>query len=127
MYKVIDKEKLIGLKLSKISDGSIPITNENEPLQLVTLKHKEGIHLKAHYHEPKKRITYKLQECLFVKKGLIKVNVYNKSGKFIESLVLKKGEIFFLVDGGYSIDLLKDSELIETKNGPFIEDKILLE
>jgi len=127
MYKVFDNNNLIGFKISKIKDGSVPLTHEKESLQLVSLKHKEGTHLKSHFHQPKIRTTYSLQECLFVKSGLIKIKLYSTSGKFIEELLLKKGELFILLNGGYSIDLLRDSEMFETKNGPFIDDKVLLE
>jgi len=31
-----------------------------------------------------------------------------------------------MMNGGYGIKILSDSELIEVKNGPFVEDKELI-
>lgn len=114
---------LIGIKISNMKEGSTPITSPDQPLQIVTLKHKKGAYLKAHMHAPKQRKTKRLQECLFVKKGRIKIDLYTTSKKYIQSLFLNEGQIFLLVEGGYGIHLLEDCQMFEFKNGPFVEDK----
>ncbi len=124
--KIIYKNELLGMKIKDISHGSIPITDAKEPLQLVTLKHPKGAYLKAHMHAPKKRVTASLQECLIVKKGRIKLDLYGHDKEFHKCLYMNPGEIFVLAKGGYGIKLMEDSELIELKNGPFVEDKILI-
>lgn len=106
--------------------GSTPITSPDQPLQIVTLKHKKGTFLKAHLHVPKKRQTKRLQECLFLKRGKIKIDLYIVSKKYIQSLFLKEGQIFLLIEGGYGIHILEDCEMFEFKNGPFVEDKLLI-
>jgi hypothetical protein len=120
------KNKLVAILLKKIPEGSIPHTKESEPLQLVTLKHSEGKYLVAHTHKPIKRETNRMQECLIVKKGKIKLDLYGPDKKLFKKIILKDGESLILLDGGYGIHILEDSELIELKNGPFIEDKIVL-
>lgn len=124
--KIIYKNELLGIRIRDISHGSVPITDGGEPLQLVTLKHPKGAYLKAHIHTPKKRVTNSLQECLIVKKGRVKLDLYGHDKKFHKYLYLKPGEVFVLAKGGYGIQLMEDSELIEVKNGPFKEDKILI-
>ena len=76
MEEIFYKKILIGLKIKSIQKGSMPVTEGKEPLQLVTLKHPKGAYLKAHMHAPRKRITTRLQECLIVRKGKIKVDLY---------------------------------------------------
>ena len=120
------KNKLVAILIKKIPKGSIPHTKESEPLQLVTLKHPKGKYLMAHTHKPIKREINKLQECLIVKKGKIKLDLYGSDKKLFKKIILKDGESLILLNGGYGIRILEDSELIELKNGPFIEDKILL-
>jgi len=120
------KKNLVAIKLAKVPKGSVPLTQENQPLQLVTLKHPKGTYLKAHMHKPKKRITHSLQECLVVRKGKIKIDLYGADKTLFKSIYLIEGELLILVNGGYGIHLIKDSELIEVKNGPFIEDKLLI-
>ena len=109
-----------------MNQGSVPVTSPDQPFQIVTLKHKKGTLLKAHLHIPTKRTTRYLQECLFVKKGKIKIALYTSDKKYLRSLFLNEGQIFLLIKGGYGIHILEDSEIFEFKNGPFIEDKQLI-
>jgi len=120
------KNKLVAIFLGHFPKGSIPQTKGSEPLQLVTLKHPKGKYLLAHTHEPKKRRTDKMQECLIVKKGKIKIDLYGPDKKMFKKIIMKTGDLLLLVDGGYGIHILDNSEMIELKNGPFIEDKVLL-
>lgn len=120
------KKSLIGIKISDMAEGSIPITSPDQPLQIVTLKHKKSVYLKAHTHMPKERQTKHLQECLFVKRGKIKIDLYTTSKKYFQSLFLKEGQIFLLIEGGYGIHIIQDCEMFEFKNGPFVEDKELI-
>ena len=125
MEKILYKGNLIAIHITRITDGSIPVTDPSYPLQLVTLKHSQGKYLAAHYHKDTTRKTTKMQECLIVRKGLVKVDLYAPTGvKFID-ITLKTGDVLILVNGGYGIHVISDCELIEVKNGPFIEDKVL--
>lgn len=127
MEKVFYKNILIGIRVRKLPKGSVPITDERESLQIIGLKHTEGAYLKAHAHKPRRRITQRLQECLVVRKGKIKIDLYEpERWKKCKSVTLKAGEMFLLLNGGYGIHILEDAELFEFKNGPFLEDKILL-
>jgi len=120
------KKALIGFRLRVIAKGSNPITEGTEPLQVVTLKHEKGAYLKAHMHAPRKRQTNSLQECLIVKKGKVKLDLYAPDKKMFKYLYLQAGEMFLLMNGGIGIHVIKDAEMIEVKNGPFKEDKILI-
>ena len=126
MEKIIHQKKIVALVIKTISDGSIPLTDPQEPLQLVTLKHRQGKYLKAHLHKPKRRQTDKLQECLIVRKGKIAVDLYSENKLFFKRKILNTGDVLIMMNGGYGIKILSDSELIEVKNGPFVEDKELI-
>ncbi|MFH0852561.1 MAG: hypothetical protein V1845_03080 [bacterium] len=126
MEKIFYKKKLIGFRVKALPKGSIPLTDGKEPLQVVTLRHKNGAYLKAHMHKPRKRTTDCLQEFLMVKKGRIKLDLYGPDKKFLKFIYLSGGDFFVLMHGGYGIHVLEDAEMVETKNGPFIEDKILI-
>lgn len=123
MDKYFYKNVLIGFRLRAIPNGSIPATESHEYVQMVTLKHKKGKYLAAHIHTPQKRETAYLQECLFVRKGKIRIDLFSRDKEFVKKIFLKEGDTFLLLNGGFGIQLLQDSELIEVKNGPFIEDK----
>ena len=126
MSEIRYKKKLVAILLGRFPKGSIPQTDGKEPLQLVSLKHPKGKYLLAHTHKPIKRQTAKMQECLIVKKGKIKVDLYGPDKKMFKKIVMKTGDLLFLANGGYGIHILEDAELVELKNGPFIEDKVLL-
>lgn len=126
MEKIFYKQVLVAIRIRTLANGSVPITDINEPLQLVTLKHPQRAYLKAHTHIPKKRQTQKMQECLIVRKGKVKIDLYNPDRKIFKFIYLTTGEVLILVNGGYGIHVLQNCELIEVKNGPFIEDKVLI-
>lgn len=126
MEKIFYKETLIGILITSVENGSIPITDPSEPVQVVTLKHPQGTYLKSHTHSPTPRTTGHLQECLMVKKGLVNIDLYGPDKKLFKTIPLKEGQFFLLTKGGYGIRIIEDSELIEVKNGPFIEDKVLI-
>lgn len=126
MTNILYKNKLVAIVLRHFPKGSIPQTDGKEPLQLVTLKHPKGKYLLAHTHKPTPRQTEKMQECLIIKKGKIRVDLYGSDKKMFKKITLKTGDLLLLVDGGYGIHVLDDAEMIELKNGPFIEDKVLL-
>jgi hypothetical protein len=124
--KIISNNTVIAIRIKKLKNGVISLTDPNEPLQLVTHKRSSGECTKAHIHVPKRRITEKLQECLVVIKGKIKIDFYTPKKKYFKSIYLSAGETIIFMNGGHGVHILKDSEIIEIKNGPFIEDKILL-
>jgi len=126
MEKIFYKKKLIGFLVRNLPLGSIPLTEGKEPLQVVTLRHKKNSYLKAHMHKPVKRATDCLQECLVVKKGRIKLDLYGPDKKLFKSIYLSAGDFFVSMRGGLGIHILKDAQIIEIKNGPFKEDKILI-
>lgn len=127
MEKIIYKDTLIAIRFKKFKEGAIPLTDPREPLQLLVHKRSAGKHTQAHYHVPKKRTTEKLQECLVVMKGKIKIDLYGPDKKFFKYLFLSVGEVIILMNGGHAVHLIKDSEIIEIKNGPFVDDKVLIE
>ena len=127
MEKIFYKNTLIAVKFKKFKNGAIPLTDPLEPLQVLVHKRQKGKHTPAHMHTPKERITQKLQECLVVMKGKIRIDFYGLDKKFFKSIYLSAGEIVIFMNGGHAVHLLQDSEIVEVKNGPFVEDKVLIE
>lgn len=117
----------MGIKISRIPQGSTPATDPRLPLQLVTLKHPKGALLQAHLHKKRHLYSNISETCFVIKKGRIRLNLYSPKKKFFKYIILKEGEIFISANGsGHSIKMLVDAEILEIKNGPFEEDKILI-
>jgi len=119
------KKTLVGIRVKNISPGFIPLTDKKESLQVLLMNHKKGTHkVEPHFHAPLKRSTNNLQECLIVKKGKVKIDLYALDKKKFKSIFLKEGELFILLNGGLSVEFIDDAEVYEVKNGPFKEDKV---
>jgi len=118
--------QVVGILIRKFNNGVTPITKETESLQVLTLKHKKGVSVKPHTHVPKKRMTGSLQECLVVRKGKIKIDLYTTNKKLFASVFVKVGEAFLFVSGGHAVTVIEDAEIFEIKNGPFANDKVNL-
>lgn len=56
---------------------------------------------------------------LVIKKGKLKVNFYNDNKEYIESYVLKEGDVILLASGGHGFEVLDDVEMFEIKQGPY--------
>ena len=128
MQKIRYKKEVIGILIRAVSKGSLPQTDIKEPLQLITIKHPKGKHLVAHTNPPVSLMTDNVQECVVMRKGKIKMNLYGTDDKYFRSITLRPGDAFLLQKGGHSFDFLEDSEFIEIKNGPKKwKTKILIE
>ena len=66
------------------------------------------------------------QEVLFIKSGKVRVDYYDKKKNYLESRILNKGDIVLLAFGGHGFEMIEDSEIIEIKQGPYLDkqDKI---
>ena len=126
MTEIRYKNKVVGLLLRAIPGGSVPQTKDEEPLQLITLKHPKGKLLVAHMHKPVALKTNRVQECVVVRKGRIRMSLFGPDKKMFKEIILKSGDVFILQNGGHSFYFLEDSEFIEVKNGPKCESRVLI-
>jgi hypothetical protein len=126
MDKILYNKNLLGIRIKKLKGGSLPVTEESSPLQLITLKNKKGYIVAPHIHKPVKRTTESLQECIVVLKGKVRVDLYGSGKRVVKRVTVKQGEAFITITGGHSIHFLEDTEIIETKNGPFAGDRMPL-
>ncbi len=126
MKKIVHHGKLIAIHFKEMEPGSHPITGSSEALQVMTLKHKKGDVVVPHVHTPQRRVTEKLQECLIVRKGKVRVDFYDEQKKSFKHLEVKTGEVLIILGGGHGVRYLAPTEIIELKNGPYIQDKKVL-
>lgn len=101
------------------SEKIIFLTPNSFSQQLGYLPHKKGDTIKAHRHIYNKREIHFTQEALFIKRGKVKVNLYNSQKNYICSEILNQGDIILLCGGGHGFEILEDSVMIELKQGPY--------
>ena len=107
-------------------------TPPNFSQQLAFMKHPAGHSISPHIHNLVSRQVFYTQEVLFIRKGKVKVNLYDSDKKYIDSRIIGKGDLIFLCGGGHSFEVLEETSMIEVKQGPYagehdktrFEDKI---
>ena len=90
--------------------------------QLAFMSHKAGKVIKAHAHNMVKRDIHFTQETLFIKKGKLKVNLYDNDKNHFGSRILVAGDVVLLCSGGHGFEVLEDVDMVEVKQGPYISD-----
>lgn len=91
--------------------------------QLAYMHHPQGKQIEPHLHNPVRRnITY-TQEVLFIRKGKLRVDFYNSEQEYLESHVIKSGDVILLISGGHGFEVLEEIEMIEVKQGPFVGEQ----
>ena len=130
--KVNHKKKLLALIVRgkyRSKKGITFFTPKESTQQFGYMKHKKKYIIKPHLH--KKRVTKILYttEVILLLKGMLRVDFYNLRQKYLFSKIVKEKDIIMLVHGGHGFKVLKDVEMIEIKQGPYIlsKDKIKFE
>ena len=128
MEKFYDGLALIAIRVRTFGSGTTPITGPEEPLQVLGVRRRKGAEVVAHRYVQRRRITNQLQKCLLVREGRAQVTLYGTDDTPFKRVVLKTGDIFILLRGGYRLKFLAETDMVEIKSGPYYNDrdKILL-
>lgn len=87
--------------------------------QLAFMKHSTGKKIEPHIHNIVTREVHYTQEVLFLKKGKLRVDFYDKQRVYIESYILNAGDVILLASNGHGFEVLEDVEMFEVKQGPY--------
>ena len=98
-------------------------TPNDYALQVGYMNRPKEYSIKPHVHYQIPRTVNTLQEVLFIKKGEIRVDFYEDNKNYLFSNNLSKGDFIILVSAGHGFFMLEESEIIEVKQGPYMEDK----
>jgi len=123
------KKKLYALVIKKSfrrRKGISFFTKQNSNQQIGYMNHAKNYLIKPHLHI--KRLTKILltSEVIILQKGKLRVDFYNNKKKYLFSIYINKNEIIMLVHGGHGFKVIKDVQMLEIKQGPFLmtKDKI---
>lgn len=100
---------------------------EDFPQQIGFMSYKTGKIFEAHTHKVIKREIYLTQEVLIIKKGKMRIDFYDSEIKYFDFRILKSGDVISISGiGGHGFEVLKDVEIIEVKQGPYLgeDDKV---
>ena len=86
--------------------------------QLAQMTHKKGKIINCHYHKKNIRRTVNTQEVLIIKKGKLKVYLFERK-KFVCTKIIKDGDIILLANCGHGFKALSNVTFVEVKQGPY--------
>jgi hypothetical protein len=82
----------------------------------------KGRKLQSHVHNDFERTAMRTQEMTFVKKGSMRVLLYDEEHNYLQDFVLNEGDLAVFAYGGHGYEILEDgTKIIEAKNGPFVD------
>jgi mannose-6-phosphate isomerase-like protein (cupin superfamily) len=91
--------------------------------QLAYMSHPAGKIIEPHVHNMAKREVQYTKEVLFIRSGKLRVDFYTEERKYIESKILRAGDVLLLSSGGHGFEVLEKIEMFEVKQGPYTGDK----
>ena len=123
--KIIYKELLLGILLrgSFEKKGIEFFTDDQSSQQLGYMKREKNYNIIPHRHNVVSRGVKHTQEVLFIKSGKVRVDFYDNDEAYLFSKILNPLDTILLCDGGHGFHFLEESEIIEVKQGPYLEER----
>ena len=126
--KVLYKNKLFALivrRQFRKKSGINFFTSKESTQQFGFIKHKKNHIIKPHKHNKRLTKILRTTEVILLLKGTLRVDFYNDKNKYLFSKIINERDIIMLVHGGHGFKILKNAEMIEVKQGPYLaSDKI---
>jgi hypothetical protein len=123
--QIIYDDHLLALIVSqKFDKQGVHFFTPNElSQQLAYMRHPVGKVIQPHIHNPVTREVQFTQEALFIRKGKLRVDIYNNGQEYLESRILESGDVILLVTGGHGFEVIEEVEMIEVKQGPYVGEQ----
>jgi mannose-6-phosphate isomerase-like protein (cupin superfamily) len=123
--QIIDRNQLLALIVSQKFDqpGTHFFTASELSQQLAYMRHPAGKVIKPHIHKPVLREVHYTQEVLFIRRGKLRVDLYDNQQQYIASRILESGDVILLATGGHGFEVIEEVEMIEVKQGPYVGDR----
>lgn len=115
------KDKLLAMIIRNdyTCEGVNFLTPNEYSQQVAYMHHPTGKVIDAHIHNLVHRNVVLTQEVLIIKSGMLRVDFYDDYEDYIESSILKAGDVILLISGGHGFQVLEEVEMIEVKQGPY--------
>jgi hypothetical protein len=123
--QIIDRGQMIAVIISRKFNlpGAHFFTPGELSQQLGYMRYPIGKIIHPHIHKPIVREIHYTQEVLVIKRGKLRVDFYNNQQEYIKSRILGAGDVILLASGGHGFEVLEEIEMIEVKQGPYIENQ----
>ena len=124
--KIYHKKKLYAIIVRakfKKKKGIHFFTPNDTNQQFGYMKHDKGHLIKPHKHKKRATKIFYTTEVIILFKGSLRVDFYDQKQKYLFSKIIKEKDIIMLVHGGHGFKVLKKTEMIEVKQGPYNIEK----
>lgn len=124
IQQIIHNEKLLSIIIrhSFQKDGIEFFTPDDFSQQLAYMKRPKDYIVPPHVHNLVLREVQITQEVLLIKSGKVRVDFYDDDKNYLESSILKAGDVILLAHGGHGFEMIEEAEMIEVKQGPYAGD-----
>lgn len=119
----LDQTIAIILRAEYRAEGIQFFTSDTFSQQLAYMNRPTGYVIPPHVHNPVQRDVVWTQEVLFIRSGRMRVDFYTDGRHYLESRIVKTGDVVMLVAGGHGFEMLEPTEIIEVKQGPYSGDQ----
>ena len=121
--KIMHENKIISIiiKNDHKNDWIEFFTPSEFSQQLAYMHRGKNYHIAPHVHNIISREAQYTQEVLFIKSGKVRIDFYSEDKTYLESRILFQGDVILLAYGGHGLMMLEESEIIEVKQGPYVE------
>ena len=87
--------------------------------QLAFMRHPAGKLIQPHVHNKVSREVHFTQEVLIILEGVLQVDFYDDGRKYLESRLLRAGDVILLATGGHGFKVIEEVQMFEIKQGPY--------
>ena len=98
-------------------------TDPSREVQVASMLHSKAHNIKNHKHNVTKREIYLTSEVLVINRGIIRCFIYDNNLALVDTVDLSGGQILILYAGGHGFEVLEDTEMIEVKQGPYMNNQ----
>ncbi len=124
METIIHKDRILAIiyRDDDWTEGLNFITPNELFVQVGSWWYNRGRKLVSHIHNDFERKATRTQEMTYVKKGAMRVLLYDEEHNYLQEFHLYEGDLAVFAYGGHGYEILEDgTKIIEAKNGPFID------
>ena len=119
LVRNLDQSIAIIIRSDYRAEGIQFFTSDVFSQQLAYMNRPTGYVIPPHVHNPVQRDVVWTQEVLFIRSGRMRVDFYTDGRHYLESRIVKTGDVVMLVAGGHGFDMLEPTEIIEVNQGPY--------
>lgn len=109
-----------------VAPGIHPLTDGALPLQALMRRHPAGHEVANHMHRPVVKSTNGINEGIVVISGALSVTISDREGKDLGTHTVSSGQCLLMLEGAHHLTMTEDIVFFEFKNGPYVDDKIML-